>query len=76
MHEVVDEMTEKLATRPLIAAEDLGDSTPALRAFVEGSGFPSVSVPAKPFIMRYRIPIPPMTTRLTMTVQIVPIFVL
>lgn len=44
MHEVVDEMTEKLATRPLIVAEDLGDSTPALRAFVEGSGFPGMSV--------------------------------
>ncbi len=44
LHRVVDEMAAVLSTEPMIVAEDLGDSTPELRAFVEGSGFPGMRV--------------------------------
>ncbi len=44
LHQVVEEMTVEGAPAPLIVAEDLGDSTPALRAFVEESGFPGMRV--------------------------------
>jgi hypothetical protein len=44
-----------------------------VRAF--GSGAPSVNVPMNFVIRRYRMPIPPMTTRFTITVKRVPCFV-
>ncbi len=44
LHKVVHEMADILGTEPMIVAEDLGDSTPELRAFVEGSGFPGMRV--------------------------------
>ncbi len=44
LHRVVEETAAREGTTPLIVAEDLGDSTPALRAFVEGSGFPGMRV--------------------------------
>ncbi len=44
LHRVVEEMTPADGPKPLIVAEDLGDSTPELRAFVDGSGFPGMRV--------------------------------
>ena len=41
-----------------------------------GRGLPSVSVSIKPDIIRYSTLTPPMTTRLTITVQKAPFFVL
>ena len=40
-----------------------------------GSGWPSVKVLMKSAINRYKMPMPPMTTRLAMTVQKVPFLV-
>ncbi len=44
LRHVVEETAEKEGSTPLIVAEDLGDSTPELRAFVERSGFPGMRV--------------------------------
>lgn len=44
LHKVVDECEEKLGSRPLIVAEDLGESTPELVKFVRDSGFPGMRV--------------------------------
>ncbi len=44
LHKVVDECEKKLGYRPLIVAEDLGDSTPELEKFVKDSGFPGMRV--------------------------------
>ena len=44
MHEVADEATQKSGQTALIVAEDLGESTPALRKFVSDSGFPNMRV--------------------------------
>ncbi len=44
LHAVVDEVADEQGTSPLIVAEDLGDSTPELRAFVKESGFPGMRV--------------------------------
>ena len=46
----------------------MGSQTP-------GSGFSSVRVPIKPDIIRYKTPMPTMTTRLTITVQKTPFLV-
>ena len=46
----------------------MGSQTP-------GSGLPPVSVPMKPDIIRYRMLTPPMTTKLTITVQKAPFLV-
>ena len=40
-----------------------------------GRGLPFVNVSMKRFIIKYRMPMPPMTTRLTITVQTVACFV-
>ena len=40
-----------------------------------GSGSPSVRVPMKPDIIRYKTPMPTITTRLTITVQKAPFLV-
>ena len=44
LHKVVDECEAKLGYRPLIVAEDLGESTPELEKFVKDSGFPGMRV--------------------------------
>ena len=44
LRKVVDECEEKLGYRPLIVAEDLGESTPELEKFVKDSGFPGMRV--------------------------------
>ncbi len=44
LRRVVDACEEKLGYRPLIVAEDLGESTPELEAFVKNSGFPGMRV--------------------------------
>jgi 4-alpha-glucanotransferase len=44
LHRVVDACEAKLGYRPLIVAEDLGESTPELAAFVQNSGFPGMRV--------------------------------
>ncbi len=44
LRRVVDACEEKLGYRPLIVAEDLGESTPALAKFVKDSGFPGMRV--------------------------------
>jgi 4-alpha-glucanotransferase len=44
LHKVVSECEEKLGYRPLIVAEDLGESTPELEKFVKDSGFPGMRV--------------------------------
>ncbi len=44
LHTVVNEVAQEQGSRPLIVAEDLGDSTPELRNFVEKSGFPGMRV--------------------------------
>ena len=44
LRRVVDEYEEKLGYRPLIVAEDLGESTPELTKFVKDSGFPGMRV--------------------------------
>ena len=44
LHKVVAACGETLGYTPLIVAEDLGDSTPALVKFVEDSGFPGMRV--------------------------------
>lgn len=44
LRKVVDECEEKLGYRPLIVAEDLGETTPELEKFVKDSGFPGMRV--------------------------------
>ncbi len=44
LHRVVAECASEQGRVPMIVAEDLGDSTPALRAFVDASGFPGMRV--------------------------------
>ena len=44
LHAVVKACEEELGYRPLIVAEDLGESTPELAAFVKNSGFPGMRV--------------------------------
>ena len=44
LHSVVAECEEELGYRPLIVAEDLGESTPELVKFVRDSGFPGMRV--------------------------------
>ena len=44
LHKVVSECEEKLGYRPLIVAEDLGETTPELEKFVKDSGFPGMRV--------------------------------
>ena len=44
LYRVVDAAEAKTGTRPLIVAEDLGESTPALEKFVKDSGFPGMRV--------------------------------
>ena len=44
LHCVVDACEAKTGTRPLIVAEDLGESTPELEKFVKDSGFPGMRV--------------------------------
>ena len=44
LRKVVDECEERLGYRPLIVAEDLGESTPELEKFVKDSGFPGMRV--------------------------------
>ena len=44
LYRVVDAAAAKTGTRPLIVAEDLGESTPELEKFVRDSGFPGMRV--------------------------------
>ena len=44
LYRVVDAAEAKTGTRPLIVAEDLGESTPELEKFVRDSGFPGMRV--------------------------------
>ena len=44
LYRVVDACEARTGTRPLIVAEDLGESTPALEKFVKDSGFPGMRV--------------------------------
>lgn len=44
LHAVVEACEEELGYRPLIVAEDLGESTPELVKFVQDSGFPGMRV--------------------------------
>lgn len=44
LYDVVDACEAKTGKRPLVVAEDLGDSTPALEKFVRDSGFPGMRV--------------------------------
>ena len=44
LNRVVDACEESLGYRPLIVAEDLGESTPELQQFVRDSGFPGMRV--------------------------------
>ena len=50
-------------------------STSKINTHALGSGAPVVSVSMYFVIIRYRMPMPPMTTRLTITVQKAPFFV-
>ena len=50
-------------------------STSRIKVRAFGSGAPVVNVSMNFVMRRYRMPIPPMTTRFTITVKIVPCFV-